>query len=104
MDPNDYSKIVFTITDNATKATDIEKTEEAKPHLYPIPATDILYLKSDDVVKAINITDLSGKLVLKINPLRNGEIPIPINTLKAGAYILQSITETEEKVCKFIKK
>ena len=104
MDPNDYSKIVFTITDNATKATNIEQTKEAKPHLYPIPATDILYLKSDDVVKAINITDLSGKLVLKINPLRNGEIPIAINTLKAGAYILQSITETEEKVCKFIKK
>ena len=104
MDPNDYSKIVFTITDNATKATDIEQTKEEKPYLYPIPATDILYLKSDDVVKAINIMDLSGKLVLKINPLRNGEIPIPVNTLKAGAYILRSITETKERVCKFIKK
>jgi len=104
MDPNDYSKIVFTIADNATKATDIEQTKEGKPYLYPIPATDILYLKSDDVVKAINIMDLSGKLILKINPLRNGEIPIPVNTLKAGAYILQSITETEEKVYKFIKK
>ncbi|MBP1593735.1 MAG: hypothetical protein H6Q12_753 [Bacteroidetes bacterium] len=104
MDPNDYSKIVFTITDNTTKATDIEQTKEEKPYLYPIPATDILYLKSDDVVKTINIMDLSGKLILKINPLRNGEISIPVNTLKAGAYILQSITETEEKVCKFIKK
>lgn len=104
MDPNDYSKIVFTITDNTTKATDIEQIKEEKPYLYPIPATDILYLKSDDVVKTINIMDLSGKLILKINPLRNGEISIPVNTLKAGAYILQSITETEEKVCKFIKK
>lgn len=104
MDPNDYSKIVFTITDNTTKATDIEQTKVEKPYIYPIPATDILYLKSDDIVKTINIMDLSGKLILKINPLRNGEISIPVNTLKAGAYILQSITETEEKVCKFIKK
>jgi len=100
-DPSDYTKVVFTLPN---KSTGIEQTKSDKPVLYPIPATEILYLQSVDVVKTINIMDISGKQVLLMRPEISGEISIPVNKLSVGTYILQSETAEGIKVSKFIKK
>ncbi len=82
----------------------IEQTAFEKPFLYPNPATDKLYLQSDEMVKTIHITNLSGNLILLIQPNTRGNITIPVSELSAGTYILQLTTDSGIKVSKFIKK
>ena len=95
------SFLPFTLVNDATG---IEQTILNKPNLYPNPATDILYLQSEELVKSIRIMDISGKQVILIKPQTTGEITIPVADLCRGTYILQSETETGIKVSKFIKK
>ncbi len=100
--PNAYGQLAFTLVDN--DATGIEQTTVNKLNLYPNPTTDELHLNSEEVVKSIRITDLSGKQVLLIKPEKSGDITISVEKLSTGTYILQSETETGVKASKFIKK
>ena len=98
--PIGYGKLTFTfVSDN----TEIGRTELDKLILYPNYVTDKLFMKSEEIVKTINIYDFSGKHVLKMKPEMSGEITIPVEKLIAGVYILQSETEKGIKVSKFIK-
>lgn len=99
--PSTNGQITFTLVNDATGT---EQTTQDKPALYPNPATDKLYMQSEEVVKIIRITDVSGKQVLLMKPEMSGEIIIPVERLSAGTYILQSETATGTKVSKFIKK
>ncbi len=101
LNPNSNGVITFTIVDEATA---IEQTAFERPLLYPNPATDKLYLQSDELVKSIRITNLSGNQVLLIQPNTRGNITIPVSELSAGTYILQLTTDSGIKVIKFIKK
>jgi len=75
-----------------------------KIKLYPNPVTDILYLESEEVVKSINIIDISGKLITNIIPNINGVITIPLEGINPGTYIIQYKTNDDVKTKKFIKK
>ena len=98
--PIGYGKLTFTfVSDN----TEIGRTELDKLILYPNYVTDKLFMKSEEIVKTINIYDFTGKHVLKMKPEMSGEITIPVEKLIAGVYILQSETEKGIKVSKFIK-
>ncbi len=61
-------------------------TSEIK--LYPNPAKDILYLKSNEKNLNVQIFDISGRIVLS-NTI-NGSDPINISSLKNGLYFLQA--------------
>ena len=100
-DPGTYGQISFILVNDAIG---MEQTTQIKPTLYPNPATVKLCLQSEEVVKIIRITDVSGKQVLLIKPEMSGEIIIPVERLSAGTYILQSETATGTQVSKFIKK
>lgn len=100
--PTNSSQLAFTLVNDPT--TGIEETTQKNLAIYPNPAIDKLYLKSDELVKTIRIINLTGKQVLLMTPEMNGEISIPVNELTAGTYILQSVTETGTKTYKFIKK
>lgn len=99
--PSSYSQLQFTLVNDGTGIEDAVKQNLA---IYPNPATDKLYLKSEELVKTIRIISLTGKEVLLMTPETSGEIAIPVNELNAGAYILQSVTEAGTQTYKFIKK
>ncbi|MDR1809243.1 MAG: thiol protease/hemagglutinin PrtT [Prevotella sp.] len=85
-------------------ATSLSSAETSATLIYPNPAVDVLFLQSANVVKAVRITDLSGKPVLLFRPNVSGEITLPVSTLSRGTYILQSVTDRGTKNDKFIKK
>jgi hypothetical protein len=99
--PSVYAELPFTLVDIGTG---IEQTALNKITIYPNPATDKLYLQSEEVVKKIRIMDISGKQLLLINPDISGDISVPVDNLSTGTYILQTETSTGIKVSKFIKK
>jgi len=100
--PTNYSAMIFTLTDNISTVVEHQYSNEVQ--LYPNPASDVLYLKSDDIVRTIRISDLLGKQLQILYPAKNGEISVPVETLGSGTYILQMETDNAVKSAKFIKK
>ncbi|MDZ4758498.1 MAG: PKD domain-containing protein [Bacteroidota bacterium] len=69
---------------------------------WPNPANDIIYIKSNNIISNIYITDITGKRVLEINKLENA---INVSSLDAGLYIMQIRTKDGMVVpYKFVKQ
>ncbi|MFA6581580.1 MAG: T9SS type A sorting domain-containing protein, partial [Paludibacter sp.] len=100
--PTNYSSLTFTLTDNISSIVENQYSNDVQ--VYPNPSSDILYLKSDDRVRTIRICDLLGKQLQILYPDTNGEIPVPVETLAPGTYILRMETDNAVKTTKFIKK
>ena len=54
--------------------------------VYPVPAYDILNIKSENI-NVINIYDMKGQLVMKLN----GDTQINVSTLASGIYFIEGI-------------
>ena len=94
-------RVKFKATNTATGIDPVKRTENG---LYPNPATDRLFLQSDNIVKSIKVYDIFGKIIISFNPGNDSEISIPVDNLMAGSYLLQAETEQGIKNYKFIKK
>lgn len=68
--------------------------------LYPIPATDKLFIDGVDS-KEYKIYDLSGRLILEGSTISN---TIDVSTLNSGVYVIKSITEQGLLTQKFTKQ
>ena len=95
LDP-DYrgSLMIHPVLGDSLKALGISKvtnTSSANISLYPNPATDCVYLQSDDAISNVVITDLLGNIVLQ----QAEESIKKINTLslQSGVYLVKSFTD-----------
>ena len=101
--PNEYNYINFTLTNPVYTSTVINSIEDLKT--YPNPATDNVSFNSEHLIQSVKILDLSGRVVLMLNPNKKGNILIPVNNLEKGVYILQAETAENSRLSvKFIKK
>jgi len=99
--PEEMSLIPFTLGN----PVGIEQNKVDKElELYPNPVVSTLYLTSEDVVKSIRITDISGKQLLNIKPNRSGTIDISVESMSSGTYIIMYETDNNIKIEKFVKK
>ena len=99
--PDELSTIPFTLVD---KATEVNNTNTIGLQLSPNPASDILKLKSDLLIKQIAIIDLQGKQLKSLITNHNNEIAIPIEDLKSGIYLIKVQTDNATRIVKFVKK
>ena len=76
------------------------KANKVLVEIYPNPTTDVLNVRTDSMVKKVEIFDLAGK---KINAeLIDGKVDV--NNLTAGAYMIKIETNDGLTMKKFIKK
>jgi hypothetical protein len=68
---------------NETLSIDVEE-ENLKAHVYPNPATNIVYIKASRAIESIKVFDISGKLIL----IKNSNI-FSIENFSNGIYILE---------------
>ena len=87
--PDSYNQINFTVA----YPTGIEEVAAGKPSIYPNPATDVLYIKSSSVIKSVMILDISGKPILRQEPSTTRTVPVSVNNLSQGAYLIKIETE-----------
>ncbi len=99
--PRALGWLTFTLVDNIVE---VEQIKTNKVNLYPNPATDVLFLQSDNVVESIQVIDISGKQLLLLKPMIRGEIAIPVERLSSGMYTLRIETDKGITISKFIKK
>ncbi|MFM9985967.1 MAG: FG-GAP-like repeat-containing protein [Flavobacteriales bacterium] len=69
--------------------------------LYPVPATDFLYLNSANgrIASEIRVTDVTGKVVLSVYRINR----IEISSLSAGTYVLTVSDGDEIQTMRFVK-
>lgn len=70
--------------------------------VYPSPASDHVFLNTDEAINKIEIFDETGLLQLAQTNVEVSE-PVLINDLYSGIYILKAYTDREVFVSKFIK-
>jgi hypothetical protein len=78
----------------------VHKISTEKAIIYPCPAKDFLYLKTEQAA-TIEIYDVSGKLLLDKTLIDN---KIDVSHLNAGIYLLKVISPHSVNTHKFTKK
>ena len=71
--------------------------------LYPNPAGDLLHIKTSWVQYSVQITDLSGKIVLEKQDLQ-GNNTLPVGDLAHGLYVVKIFTKHKTVIRKIIKE
>ncbi len=72
--------------------------------VYPIPASDVLIVKSSLTIDRLFMTDLLGHQFAEIASNQSSLQTIDISNLAAGVYLLKGFTEQGEFTRKFIKQ
>jgi poly(3-hydroxybutyrate) depolymerase len=79
-------QVTFKIKVNKTTSVS-SFVKNSKLEVYPNPASDKLYLKCEEENLSVQISDLNGKVVLKIQSYNNSAIDI--SRLKEGIYFIK---------------
>jgi hypothetical protein len=65
----------------------LEDPAEINVAVYPNPATDRVFIKSDELITSVELVDVSGRSVYKIEPSQK-EFTISVSSLMPATYIL----------------
>ncbi|MDR2684014.1 MAG: C10 family peptidase [Prevotellaceae bacterium] len=85
-------------------AAGIVNNEFAEITLYPNPAAEELFVKSEEMIKSITVFDISGKIMNLSQLPTAGVVSIDISPLLSGVYLLKTETVKGAKTLKFYKK
>jgi hypothetical protein len=73
--------------------------------LFPNPANDLLYLKSDYELSNVTIYDMVGQMIKHVDVERHSNISLDISDLRNGVYVLKVKTVSgASSSSKFVKK
>ena len=74
--------------------------------LYPNPATDNLgiYLGQEVTNATVNVTDMTGRTVLKKDNLSGTSLTVDVSSIATGNYIVKVTSDGKSSAAKFIKK
>jgi uncharacterized repeat protein (TIGR01451 family) len=78
-------------------------TVDASIALYPNPTSGVVNIKSDNVIKSVNLYDVQGRL-LQTELLNHTEAAININQRASGIYFIKVFTNAGVKVEKVVKE
>lgn len=101
---NSYSQFVLllddiVITDYGTMAVQ-DVNQEVQFAVYPNPATDVVRVKTQEVIKSINVFNTQGKLVKTVA----SQNEVNVNDLPKGVYMIKVETANNSFTKKIIKK
>ena len=101
---NEIAVVVPIDTTPTTSIKDVTKNDIIS--LYPNPTNRLVTITSKDnsIIKAVNIFDIKGSLVLSETNQFNNSLSLNINHLNAGVYITEIITSNNKSIVKLIKK
>ena len=100
-----YYRVVETDLDGKTsysKVVLLESAAAAELSIYPNPVTNVLYVDELTNYKSIQITDMSGHVILRQNVVAQKQA-INMTGFAPGIYILTVVGNSDSKTIKFIK-
>jgi hypothetical protein len=87
---------------SVSKIVTLQSSAKGMISIYPNPAKDHLFIRNNLNYRNLEITDLSGKVILK-RIIVNGVNNIPIDQLHRGTYFVRLYDEAKSESLKFIK-
>ncbi len=108
------SQLIFATSDSAstvyidniyfsTATAGIEDFVDAKPVLYPNPASTTINLKGLSVISSVEVFNALGQKVITTTP-NSDEVKLNVSGLQSGLYIISTIAEGKTTTQKFIKQ
>ena len=77
---------------------------QSKITVYPNPASDQLFIKTNEAVASLELSTLSGELVRYMHGGKQTSIRVPLNGLPVGIYLLRVHTGNKISTFKVVKK
>ena len=108
------SQLIFATSDSAstvyidniyfsTATAGIEDFVDAKPVLYPNPASTTINLKGLSVISSVEVFNALGQKVITTTP-NSDELQLNVSGLQSGLYIMNTIADGKMTTQKFIKQ
>lgn len=82
----------------------VEKTDLNTIAVYPNPTSDVLAIKSNDLIEKVEIYDLMGKLLFVKGEQSDGNVMVNVEHLHSGIYIVQVSSGGATHFSKVVKK
>lgn len=80
----------------------IDELELTNVSVYPNPATNVLYVNLSSINYSLEVINLIGEVVLKVENKSN-TTSLELSNLKSGVYYLKISSERKQKQMKFVK-
>ena len=80
--------------------TSIAQHERVPLRMFPNPATDILYLESDQPLGSVSVCDLFGRIILVINNIEDNSAVINTSRFSSGIYFVRTDHHAASKFLK----
>ena len=80
----------------------IDELELTNVSVYPNPATNVLYVNLSSINYSLEVINLMGEVVLKVENKSN-TTSLELSNLKSGVYYLKISSEGKQKQMKFVK-
>jgi hypothetical protein len=84
---------------NSVSTASIVLLKEEKIIIFPNPANEVVYVKTNQNIILLRLMDLNGTLIKESN-----ENKIDLTTLEQGVYFIQVYTNEGFTICKMLKK
>lgn len=94
MNTRDFGTITLSDLTNEGSGTAVQPSEIANITVYPNPATDVVSVRSENEISAVQILDMTGRTVRSIHNINDLTTTIPVNDLTGGVYLM-SITDMD---------
>jgi hypothetical protein len=66
--------------------------------IYPNPVKDILFVESSEIIKSVDVHDVSGKMILKKNVENKSKVELNTCNLQPGIYIVKVIEKSGREI------
>lgn len=84
-------------------STLVLSTNNENISIYPNPAENYLFIRSDVIIKQVELMDISGRIILSITPLASNE-KLDLSNISNGMYYIKCTTENNNIVTAIIAK
>lgn len=98
--PNPNSDVICAINSTVLGVSELAHPSEIK--IYPNPAKEIAYLKSDEPIESIQVFSPNGSLFWHKTNLTQNQIEIPIQSWSKGIYLVKIQNRNQTKTVKLM--
>jgi len=67
----------------------VEQLTEQTLDVYPIPASDVLTVRSSKAINTLDVIDVSGRVVLQLSNISDAKLTIDMHAFKPGVYFIK---------------
>ncbi|HLN19978.1 MAG TPA: T9SS type A sorting domain-containing protein [Bacteroidales bacterium] len=87
-----------------TTTVNMYQFEFSEPYIYPVPADDQIFVHMPSSAETIEILDIGGSMIFKIEVNGTNQVTIPLERLKPGIYFAVIRSGLKYRVLRFIRK